>query len=179
MPDRSEITLLLELPGTTPARSDTTEGSSKIDPERRKALAEHRERMFQEMAKHDRDVRRTKEKSDREMWLREMAQIMEVDVNMLLLEEHAGGSQSDSPEDEEDESIEEYHASVRLYPGLENRICDYVLTDRSAGRHLLRRIGICTMEHTYHIRHLHQLLSDPCTTSAKKRIARQCDLPIC
>lgn len=113
MPDRSEITLLLELPGLS-SRSDTIDISSKIDPERRKALASHRERMFQEMAKHDREVRRIKEKSDRETWLRDMAQIMEVDVDMLLLEKTVGDTRSDSLEHEDDESAEEGQASVRL-----------------------------------------------------------------
>lgn len=110
MPDRSEITLLLELPGPTSHFSPADEAN--IDPHRRKALAEHRGRMFDEMAQHDRGTRRTKEKSDREIWLREMAQTLEIDVDMLL-PEHASG-QTESPEDETEEPIGEDEGSVSL-----------------------------------------------------------------
>lgn len=109
MPVRSEITLLLELPGTA-SLANANDGG-KIDPDRRRALAEHRGRMFEEMAQHDRAIRRTREKSERETWLKEMAQTLEVDVEMLLPEEtEETASQPDSPEDETDD--EEDQASV-------------------------------------------------------------------
>lgn len=71
------------------------------------------------MAQHDRMIRRTKERSDREIWLREKAETMEVDVEMLLPEDSSG--QCDLPDESEDfnegdESTERVGPAPDIWP---------------------------------------------------------------
>jgi hypothetical protein len=123
MPDREEITLLLDNTSNTPV---ATSNGEKPDSERREALLNYRRQAVFRMEKQKDKERKAKREAEREVWLREQSGITAVEAELLLPPKRTRRSvdseldwlTSDDEEVSEDEEEEEdLGQSVSSPPG--------------------------------------------------------------
>jgi len=113
MPNREEISLLLEIPeadGHTQAPDEETD----IDAERRESLRKHRARARYRMVRNEDKERKLRREEEREQWIREQSGITSVEAELLLPpKRHHGRRSVDSglawvtSDDEDEESASE------------------------------------------------------------------------
>jgi len=114
MPNREEISLLLDNTGLVDHSNLPAHDNSNISAERKEALLKHRARTTYKMVRAKDKERRTRREEEREQWIREQSGITSVEAELLLPpKRHHSRRSADSglawitSDDEEDESASE------------------------------------------------------------------------
>lgn len=113
MPNREEISLLLENQGADDHSCPPTEPGN-VDDERRESLLKHRARATYKMVRNKDRERKARREEERELWIREQSGITSVEAELLLPPKRQHGRRSaDSglawatSDDEEEDSASE------------------------------------------------------------------------
>jgi len=113
MPNREEISLLLEIPEAE-SHTQSPDEETDIDAERRESLRKHRARARYRMVRNKDKERKLRREEEREQWIREQSGITSVEAELLLPQKrHHGRRSVDSglawvtSDDEDEESASE------------------------------------------------------------------------
>ena len=113
MPNREEISLLLEIPEAE-SHTQSPDEETDIDAERRESLRKHRARARYRMVRNKDKERKLRREEEREQWIREQSGITSVEAELLLPpKRHHGRRSVDSglawvtSDDEDEESASE------------------------------------------------------------------------